>query len=64
MTLVNQRRWDWLGAACGLAIFIVGLMFTSRTILARFKYALAMVIDQLLERDVAECDASSRFEHP
>lgn len=44
ITVVNQRRWTWLGAACGLALFIVGLTRIRSGVAARLKYALAMVI--------------------
>ena len=48
LTLINQRRWHWLGAACGLALFIIGLARIRNSIAARFKYALMMVFGVLL----------------
>ncbi len=48
ITLVNQRRWQWLGAAVGLAMFIYGLMRTSNRFSSRFLFALAMIIGSMV----------------
>ena len=44
VTIVNQRRWHWLGTACGLALFIVGLLRTGNRFTSRLKYVLVIVL--------------------
>ncbi len=48
ITVVNERRWNWLGAAFGLVIFIVGLTRIHSGVASRLKYAVAMVIGCML----------------
>ncbi len=48
LTVVNQRRWHWLGAACGLIIFIIGLVRIRSSVASRLRYAIAMVLGTLL----------------
>lgn len=37
-TLVDQRRWQWLGLACGLTVFVIGLWRTGNRFSARLRY--------------------------
>lgn len=48
ITIANQQRWDWLGAACGLTVFIIGLTRIRNRMSWRLKYAILMVIGMML----------------
>ncbi|MGN6544826.1 MAG: hypothetical protein ACTHK7_07240, partial [Aureliella sp.] len=38
-TLVDQRRWQWLGLACGLIVFVLGLWRVANKMTSQLRYA-------------------------
>ncbi len=43
-TLVHESRWQWLGVACGLIVFCVGLWRTGHTLRSRLRYAITILL--------------------
>lgn len=47
-TLVDQRRWQWLGLACGLIVFALGLWRVANKMTSQLRYAGLVTVIALL----------------